>query len=71
MRELDLLRQYLLKLRAERLQQGHMAALNCIGPGDMIHVFARAHEAELVSRILGALSELDKDSGEFTRKYLQ
>ncbi len=71
MREIELFRQYLQGLRRERLQQEHMAAMNAIRPEDMMHVFARAHEAEIVSRVLGALGELDQDSGEFTKKYLQ
>ena len=71
MQEIDLFEQYLVRLRQERLQQGHAAAMAALGPGDMMHVFARAHEAELVSRILAALRELDTDSGEFVRKHLQ
>jgi hypothetical protein len=41
-----------------------------IAQRDFVHVVARAHEAELVSRILAALKDLEKDPGEFIRKNL-
>lgn len=71
MQELELLREYLTRLRQERLQQGHASALVALLPGDLIHIVARAHEAELVSRILGALRDLEKDPGAFIQTHLK
>jgi hypothetical protein len=69
-RDTELFSQYLIRLRQERLQNGHAAALNATSQRDFVHVVARAHEAELVSRILAALKDLEKDPGEFIRKNL-
>jgi hypothetical protein len=69
-RELELLQTYLTRLRQERLQQGHHSALNAMDQRDFIHVVARAHEAELVSRILAAVKDLEKDPGQFIRTHL-
>lgn len=71
MRELELLQSYLTRLRQERLQQGHAAALGASEPNDVIQIVARAHEAELVSRILTAVKDLDKDPGLFIQNHLK
>lgn len=72
MRELGLFREYLVRLRQERLQHGHKHALSATtSNGNMLPVVICAHEAELVQRIMGALGELDQDSGEFQTKYLK
>ena len=70
MRELELLQAYLTRLRQEKLQGGHAAALAATNPDDMMHIGARAHEAELVSRILVAVRDLDKDPGTFIQNHL-
>jgi hypothetical protein len=69
-RELELLQSYLTRLRQEKLQGGHAAALAATNPDDMMHLVARAHEAELVSRILAAVKDLDKDMGLFIKNHL-
>jgi hypothetical protein len=69
-RELELLQSYLTRLRQERLQQGHAAALGAGSPDALIQIVARAHEAELVSRILAAVKDLDKDPGVFIKNHL-
>lgn len=70
MRELALFEEYLLRLRQEKLQAGHQAALTAIGPQDFAHVLARAHEAELINRILVALRALNNDTGLFLKEHL-
>ena len=70
MQELQLLTQYLIRLRQERLQQGHASSLVAQQPGDLVAIVARAHEAELVSRILAAVKDLEKDPGLFIRSHL-
>lgn len=71
MRELALFREYLVQLRQERLQQAHKHALSATASHvNMLPVVVCAHEAELCSRIMGALKDLDEDSGEFVNKYL-
>lgn len=71
MSELDLLRQYLIRLRSERLRNGHKMALAAPGTSNCMGIIICAHEAEFCSRIISALDELEKDSAEFTTKYLQ
>lgn len=68
MRDLALLEQYLVRLRQERLQQGHGHALKTAP--DLTQIVICAHEAELVERIRGALKELEKDPGQFVKGYL-
>ena len=70
MRELELLQTYLTRLRQERLQQGHALALVAQQPSDLVNIAARAHEADLVSRILLAVKDLDKDPGLFIKNHL-
>ncbi len=70
MRELELFAQYLVRLRQEKLQGAHAATLASTGPQDFIHVHTRAHEAELCSRIHGALKELERDPAEFIKTHL-
>lgn len=67
MRDLDLLHQYLVRLRQERLQQGHAKAL---GDGALVDIKVCAHEAELCDRIDRALKVLANDSGKFVKEYL-
>ena len=71
MQELELLREYLTRLRQERLQQGHAAALGASCPDDLVQIVARAHEAELVGRILAAVRDLERDPGAFIQTYLK
>lgn len=71
MRELALFEEYLLRLRQEKLQAGHQSALAAVDQRDFPHILARAHEAELVSRILVALRALGSDTGLFIQEYLK
>ena len=71
MQELELLREYLVRLRQERLQQGHAAALGANQADALIQIVARAHEAELVGRILTAVRELERDPGAFIQTHLK
>lgn len=72
MRDLDLMAQYLLKLRQEKLQLAHTQTL-IADPNphqQLMYIKASAHEAELCSRILGALKVLVGDSGKFIKEFL-
>lgn len=71
MRELALFEQFLIQLRQEKLQQGHAAALAATSAEDFPHLFARAHEAELVTRVLVAVRALGADPGQFIKDYLK
>lgn len=71
MRELELLEQYLVRLRQERLQQAHAATLAATTRDDFVHVSNRAYEAELCLRVLDAVKDLRKDPGQFIAKHLQ
>lgn len=68
MRELELLGEYLVRLRQERLQQGHAAALAT--RADIGDIKACAREAELCSRIHAAVKTLAKDPGHFIKDFL-
>lgn len=70
MRELDLLTQYLVRLRQERLQQSHATLVSDLNDEALRHARTQAFEADLVSRILGAVKDLDKDPGTFILNHL-
>lgn len=70
MRDLDLLEQYLLRLRQECLQGSHRVLI-----GEPTNIALRearglAQQAELIDRIRAALKELTQDAGEFIKRNL-
>lgn len=69
MRELELLGDYLLQLRRERLEMAHAAALVTDGTLEQIRVYAR--EAELCSRIREAVKVLANDPGKFIEEFMK
>lgn len=69
MRDLDLLSDYLLRLRQERLQLAHAEALTA--KADLGHIKVYAHEAELCTRIRDALKVLERDAGQFIEEFLK
>ncbi len=69
MRDLQLLEDYLVRLRQERLQLGHQRALNA--DTTLVELQIYAHEAELCTRIRGAVKALEHDSGKFIEDYLK
>lgn len=68
MRELQLLNDYLVRLRSEKLQQAHARAL--AADAQLFDIKVCAHEAELCDRIRGAVKVLDKDPGHFIKEFL-
>lgn len=68
MRELELLGEYLLRLRGERLQLAHTMALS--DDPRVVHIKACAHEAEICTRIRDAVRVLDHDPGKFIKEFL-
>ncbi len=68
MRELELLGEYLIKLRQERLQQAHAAALS--SDAALLQIQVCAHEAELCSRIHAAVKVLASDPGKFIKEFM-
>jgi len=71
MRELDLLDQYLLRLRQEFLQASHHTLIGDAGDIALREARGYALQAELIERIRAALKELAKDPGQFIKGYLQ
>jgi hypothetical protein len=69
MRDLQLLDDYLVRLRQERLQQGHARALDLTM--DVIDIRIAAFEAELCTRIRVAIKALEHDSGKFIEDFLK
>ena len=68
MQELELLGEYLVKLRQERLQQGHAKALD--PSSALADIRICAHEAELCTRIRDAVKVLANDPGKFIQEFL-
>jgi len=71
MREINLFRQYLMRLRAEKHQQEHARSLVACTPGDWLAVSNCAHGAELVTRVIQALNVLERDEAEFLESFLK
>lgn len=71
MRDLELLEQYLVRLRHEKLQAAHAAALGAQTLDVLLEIKSKASEAELTTRILGAVKVLARDSGTFIKEFLQ
>lgn len=70
MRDLDLLEQYLVRLRQEMLQASHRTLIGDFNDIAMREARALALQAELVDRIRGAVKELAQDPGQFVKGYL-
>lgn len=70
-RDLNLFEQYLVQLRQEKLQLGHSTARDAIDQREFVHIVARAHEAELIQKLLVALRALNSDPGTFIKEYLK
>lgn len=68
MRDLQLLGEYLVRVRQEKLELAHAFAL-VVHP-DVIEIKVHAHEAELCGRILAAVKVLDGDPGKFIKEFL-
>ena len=68
MRDLELLGQYLLRLRQERLQQAHSKTLEA--GATLLDIKVCAFEAELCNRIHAAVKVLARDAGAFIQEYL-
>lgn len=71
MSELDLLDQYLVRLRQEKLQQSHATLIGDLNDTALRNARHLALEAELVERIRAAAKELAADPGQFIQRNLQ
>jgi hypothetical protein len=69
-RDIDLFGQFLVRLRQEKLQLSH-ATLTAGDTGWAEKARMLALEADLCSRIHGALKELEKDPGAFIQHHLR
>ena len=69
MHDLQLLDRYLLRLRQERLQQGHAKTLEA--GATLIDIKVCAFEAELCSRIHAAVKVLEHDPAKFIEEFLK
>jgi len=67
--ELELFEQYLVRLRQEKLQRGHVQALSedC----DLLELRVLAREAEFCSRVIRALKSLATDPATFIQDNLR
>lgn len=68
MRDLDLLNEYLVRLRQEALQQAHGEALS--REPTMLFIQTWARQAELCNRIRDAVKVLANDPGKFLKEFL-
>lgn len=69
MRELELLGQYLTRVRQENLERAHLTAL--IPSCDLVDVKICAYQAELCNRLREAVKVLANDPGKFIQEYLR
>jgi hypothetical protein len=69
-RELDLLEQYLVRLRQEFLQASHHTLIGDFNDIALREARSYALKAELIERIRGAVKELAADPGQFIKGYL-
>ncbi len=70
MRDLDLLEQYLIRLRQEFLQSSHRTLIGDWNDAGMREARSLAQQAELIDRIRGALKDLAQDPGQFIKAHL-
>lgn len=70
LRDLELLRQYLVKERARHLEQAHKIAAASSDQGDYQAIVNEAKAAATIERIIADLKLLDHDSGEFCKRHL-
>ena len=68
MTDLELLAEWLLLLRQERLQKAHAYAL---GGGDIVELKVCHHEAAIADRVYLAVRTLRQEPGRFIKEYLQ
>ena len=68
MRELDLLGQYLLRLRQQCLQNAHQLALD--DQPSLLWIQTYARQAELCERMHAAVKVLAQDPGKFIQEFL-
>lgn len=68
MRELELLGDYLVRLRQEKLQLAHKMTLS--DDPHLVQIKTCAHEAELCTRIRDAVKVLANDPGRFIKEFL-
>lgn len=66
----ELFATYLQRLREERLRASHGVLLGEHSDDALRLARIHAYEAELVKRIAGALTTLDKDPGKFVKEFL-
>ncbi len=71
MRELDLLDQYLVRLRQELLQASHNILTGNWSDEGLRQARSVGMQADTVERIRAAVKELEKDPGEFIKRNLQ
>lgn len=72
MRDLDLLGEYLVRLRQEKLQRAHQQSLETDSEPvrQLLHIKTSALEAELCTRIREAVKVLAHDPGKFIQEFL-
>lgn len=70
MRDLDLLEQFLVRLRQDLLQSSHRTLIGDFNDAAMRNARNFALQAELVDRIRYEVKELGKDAGEFIKRNL-
>jgi len=70
LRELELFREHLAAERTKRLRAAHTIAVGSTGPADYQRIVAEAKAAEVLAGVIRDLDELDKDTGEFVKKFL-
>lgn len=70
MRELELVMQYLEKVRLRHIQDAMKIAGNSLSQDDYLAITRQAMMAEYVAKLMKNLNELEKDPAEFIKLFL-
>lgn len=70
MRDLELYRQYLVRVRQHYLHQGHQFSLGADKLEDLLNIKACAGRADLCDLLLRTMGELEQSPEGFIKRYL-
>ena len=70
MRELELFREYLTRVRQQKLKTSTMSLMAATQPHQFTEAQVLAHQAACIGKLIEDLKALESDSGEFVRKFL-
>jgi len=67
----EVFREHLLKMRRETREIEHQLVMTLKEPSDLMRLSNAAHQAELLSRLISDLDQLEKDEAKFIETFLK